>query len=41
MKKEIKRILNFWFKDCNSKDRFKKDGCFDNQIEKNFGEQIE
>ena len=41
MKKEINRILNFWFKDCNSKDWFKKDECFDNQIKNNFGEQIE
>ena len=41
MKKEINRILNFWFKECNSKDWFKKDECFDNQIKNNFGEQIE
>ena len=41
MKKETNRILNFWFKDCNSQDRFKKDECFDNQIKDNFGEQIE
>ena len=41
MKKEINRILNFWFKECNSKDWFKKNGCFDKQIKNNFGEQIE
>ena len=41
MKKEIKKILNFWFKDCNSKDWFKKDECFDNQVKNNFGDQIE
>ena len=41
MKKEINRILNFWFKDCNSKDWFKKDKYFDNQIKNNFGDQIE
>ena len=41
MKKEITGILNFWFKECNSKDWFKKDECFDNQIKNNFGEQIE
>ena len=38
MKKEINRILNFWFKECNAKDRFKKDGCFDNQIKNYFGD---
>ena len=37
----MNRILNFWFKECNSKDWFKKDECFDNQIKINFGEQIE
>ena len=41
MKKEINRILNFWFEDCSSKDWFKKDKYFDNQIKNNFGDQIE
>ena len=41
MKNKINRILNFWFEDCNSKDWFKKDKHFDNQIKKNFGNQIE
>ena len=41
MKKETNRILNFWFEDCNSKDWFKKDKYFDNQIKINFGDQIE
>ena len=41
MKKEINRILNFWFEDCNSKDWFKKDKYFDNQIKNNIGDQIE
>ena len=41
MKKEINRILNFWFEDCNSKDWFKKNKYFDNQIKNNFGDQIE
>ena len=41
IKKEIQRILNFWFKECNSKDWFEKDECSDNQIKNNFGEQIE
>ena len=41
MKNKINRILNFWFEDFNSKDWFKKDKHFDNQIKKNFGNQIE
>ena len=41
MKKEINRILNFWFEDINSKDWLKKDKYFDNQIKNNFGDQIE
>ena len=41
MKREVNRILNFWFEDCNSKDWFKKDGCFDNQNKKHFCNQIE
>ena len=40
MKKEINRILNFWYKECNSKDWFKKDEWFDSQIKNNFGEEI-
>ena len=40
MKNEIKRIINFWFEDCNPKDWFKKDKYFDNQIKNNFGDQI-
>ena len=41
MKKEINRILNFWFKECNSKDWIKKDDCVDTQIKINYGEQIQ
>ena len=41
MKKEIYTVLNFCFQECNSKDWFKKDKCFDKQIKNNFGEQIE
>ena len=41
MEKEINRILNFWFEDCNSKDWFKKDKYFENHIKNNFGDQIE
>ncbi len=41
MKRELNRILNFWFEDFNSKDWFKKDEYFDNHIKNIFGDQIE
>ena len=41
MKKEINRILNFWFEDCNSKDWFKKDKYFDSEVKNTFGDLVE
>ena len=40
MKKNINKVLNFWFEDCSSKDWFKKDKYFDNQIKNDFGSLI-
>ena len=41
MQKQIERILDFWFEDCDRKDWFKKDEYFDNQIKNSFSDLIE
>ena len=41
MKTHITRVLNFWFKDCEPKDWFKKDEYFDNEVKNNFGDLVE
>ena len=41
MKTQITRVLNFWFKDCEPKDWFKKDEYFDNEVKSNFGDLVE
>ena len=37
MQTQITRVLNFWLKDCEPKDWFKKDEYFDNEVKSNFG----
>ena len=37
MKTQIGSVLNFWFRDCEPRDWFEKDECFDNKAKNNFG----
>ena len=41
MKTQITSVLNFWFKDCEPKDWFKKDEYFDNEVKRKFGNLVE
>ena len=41
MKTQITSVLNFWFKDCEPKDWFKKDEYFDNEVKNKFGNLVE
>ena len=41
MEKQITRIINFWFNDCEPKDWFKKDKYFDSTVKNNFGDLVE
>ena len=40
MKTQTTRVLSLWFQDCEPKDWFIKDKCFDNKVQNNFGDLV-